>query len=84
MEHWVYKLFSDIKKIFKDPIKAAHKFQKSKEVTVLNDDSKPVNFSNEYKVTWVQDKILYKLKYNKYIIAHETGSCYGKQVGQNC
>ncbi len=36
MEHWAYKLFSDIKQMFKEPIKAAHKFQKSKEVTDLS------------------------------------------------
>jgi hypothetical protein len=57
MEHCVYKLFSDIKQMFKEPIKAAHKFQVSKEVTALSDDSKPAN-SNEYKFAWVQDKIL--------------------------
>jgi hypothetical protein len=47
--------------MFGEPIKAAHKFQVSKEVTDLSDDSKPAN-SNKHKFAWAQGKFFYKLK----------------------
>jgi hypothetical protein len=64
--------------MFGEPIKAAHKFQVSKEVTDLNKDEKPTN-SNEHKFAWVIKFVQIKIH-----VSYETGSCNGKRVGQNC